>query len=147
MSDRSTETGTTSSASAAPSLSAAVLGLVRSLAGVLGAALHLAALETRLAGLSLAAMLALAVAGALLLATAWLLTVAAVAVFLVRLGLAWELALLLAAGLNVALALPMITAIRRLSRNLLFSATRGQLHPEAPPEPPVSPPGGGNPLG
>lgn len=102
----------------------ALLGAVLALTGD---TVRLAALEMRLAVLSLSGMLVLAVAGALLLVTAWLLLAGALAVWLVRLGLAWEAALLGAALLNVLLCLPLFWLIGRLSRNLLFAATRRQL--------------------
>lgn len=96
---------------------------------LIGDTVRLAALETRLAGLSLSAMLALAVAGGLLLITAWLLLAAALAVWLTRWGLAWESALIGVAILNVLLCVPVFWLIGRLSRNLLFAATRRHLVP------------------
>lgn len=117
---------TDSLAGSLAALGATLLGLVRDLA-------RLAALETRLAGLSLAAMLALAVAGALLAATAWLALLAALVVWLARLGLAWELGLLLVAALNLLAGLLAARAVVVLSRNLTFPVTRRHLGGEPPP--------------
>ncbi len=107
-------------------LATTLLGLVRGLA-------RLAALETRLAGLSLAAMVALALAGAFLGATAWLALLAALVVWLARFGLAWELGLLLVAALNLLAGLLVARAVVVLSRNLTFPVTRRHLGGEPPP--------------
>ena len=88
---------------------------------------ELAALETRLAGHALALMIALGAAAALFLVTAWLLVVAVAVGWLVRLGLTWEAATLIMAGVQVGLAVLMVVLGRRASRHLLFEGTRGAL--------------------
>lgn len=88
--------------------------------------IRLVTLEGRLAGLSLALMVGLGVAVALLLLTAWFLLVAALTVWLAS-HLGWAGAMALVAVLNLAASVPLVLLIIRYSRNLLFSATRRQL--------------------
>lgn len=110
-------------------------GLAEELSGVFAGArgllsnlLDLFTLEARHAGLTLAAMLACAAVGAILVATAWLGAVAAVALWAIRLGMSWEAAFGLLAGANLVLAGALFWWCARVSRDLLFSATRRQLH-------------------
>lgn len=117
---------------AADSLIASLTALARTLLGLITETAHLAALEARLAGLSLAVMVAAGIALGITGVSVWLALVAAGAVLLVRLGLAWEAALLLVALFNLALALGLLKAIVVLSRNLTFRATRRQLLPGSP---------------
>lgn len=87
----------------------------------------LAALEARLAGLSAAAILGLGVAAGVLFAAAWLLLMAGLAVWLVDLGAGWGLALLCIALINALTGGGLVMLIIKLSRNLLFQATRRQM--------------------
>lgn len=89
--------------------------------------LALAALEARLAGLSIAAMLGLGLAVGLLFVTAWLLLVAGGTLWLVDLGVGWGPALLVTALANVLMGIVLVVLIVNLSRNVLFKATRRQL--------------------
>lgn len=89
--------------------------------------LALAALEARLAGLSIAAMLGLGLAVGLLFITAWLLLVAGGTLWLVGLGMGWGPALLVTALANVLMGIVLVVLIVNLSRNVLFKATRRQL--------------------
>jgi len=95
--------------------------------------LGLAALETRQAGISLATMLGLAIAAAVLLVTAWLTLIAGGVLWMLESDVAWPWAILATLILNVAGAVLLIMVIRQKSRDLLFSATRRRLH--APPTP------------
>ena len=87
----------------------------------------LAALEARLAGLSAAAILGLGLAVGLLFITAWLLLMAGFVLWLVSLGVGWGLALLCIALINVLAGAGLVVFIIKLSRNLLFQATRRQM--------------------
>ncbi|MBI2778670.1 MAG: hypothetical protein HYX62_02615 [Gammaproteobacteria bacterium] len=120
-----------SKGAAEESLASAGVSLLRTFRSIVGDILGLVALEARLAGLSIAAMLGLGVAAALLFITAWLLFVAGIAFSLVDLGLGWGLALLITALLNIALGVILIRLIFVFSRNLLFKATRRQIAPHA----------------
>ena len=90
--------------------------------------LTLATLEGRQAGLSLACMLGLALAAAVLAITGWLAIIACLMLALVQndvVGLGW--ALLIAALLSSAGAGGLAFMVIRQSRHLLFPATRRQL--------------------
>ena len=113
------------------SLSGAGVSLLRTFRSIIGDILGLLALEARLAGLSIAAMLGLGVAAGLLFITAWLLFVAGIAYSLVDLGLGWGGALLITALLNIVLGVFLVRLIFLFSRNLLFKATRRQIVPNA----------------
>jgi hypothetical protein len=106
-----------------------VLGtLTGSITAVFSKSLRLLALESRLAALSLSTMLCLAVVVALLFVSAWLALLAAIAVWLVQTTtIGWGLALFGITLVNIALMFPVMYLIRRLSRNLLFNASRRQL--------------------
>lgn len=110
-----------------PSWLGSVAEFKSTLAAALLQGLRLAALESQLAGLSLAAMLGLAVVAALLLVSTWLLLLAAAALWLIQRGWTPAGALLLIAGVNLVPVPPALLAARRLSRNLRFDATRRQL--------------------
>lgn len=108
------------------SLGQAIRAWRAALADTLSDGLRLLALEGRLAGLSLATMLGLALLAALLIASAWLALLAALLIGLNHWGLPWWVGLLLVAALNLLLGGLLIRRIIRLSRNLLFSASRRQ---------------------
>jgi hypothetical protein len=102
-------------------------GVLAALGAVVRDGLTLAALEARRAGVGLAVMVALGVAAGLLLVTVWLLLAAAAVLGLDRVGVPASLALLAVAALNLAGAGLLAFVVVRLSRRLLFSATRRQL--------------------
>ena len=102
-------------------------GLFAAISELLSDGLRLATLEARLAVLSLAAILALAIGGAVLLVTAWLLLVAAGSMWLMQHGFSWELTLFGGALINGVLGVIMLAMIARFGRNLFFNATRRQL--------------------
>lgn len=90
--------------------------------------LALAALEGRLAGLSLAWMLGLALVAAVLALTGWLALFACVVLALVQNDIVgWGWALSIAALLSFAGAGGFALLAIRRSRDLLFTATRRQL--------------------
>jgi hypothetical protein len=97
--------------------------------------LELAALETRRAGESLAFMVMAGIAIAILLVSAWLAFLAAVAVILVALGLWASAALLLIVLLNVGAAAGLAWMIKHKSYHLRWPATLASIKPrEAPGE-------------
>jgi len=90
--------------------------------------LTLVTLEGRQAGLSLAWMLALALAAAMLAVTGWLAMIACVVVALVQNDIvSWGWALSIAALLSFAGAGGLVMMVIQRSRYLLFPATRRQL--------------------
>lgn len=112
---------------ALPSLTDAAATLGTTAGAIAQNLLRLLALESQRAALSLSTMVCLGVIAALLLSSTWLLLLAAAAIWLVGLGLSWELALLAAAALNLGLSAVLFSVIRRLSQHLRFRATRRQL--------------------
>jgi uncharacterized membrane protein YqjE len=91
--------------------------------------LDLFTLEARRAGLSLLLMLACGIIGALLAAAAWLGLMAALVLWAVALGADWQVALAAVAVGNLGAAAALFWYCLRVSRNLLFPATRRQLRP------------------
>ena len=91
---------------------------------VLGRAIDITVLETRLAALNFVLIVVVAVASGLLLATAWIAFFAAIVAVFHELGLSWSAALLLMAAINLVLAVAGGYAIYRMSNNLLFKAIR-----------------------
>lgn len=95
----------------------------RELSGLARDHLHLAVLETRLAGRSLVTMIAAGVMVAVLLVSAWLGLIAAAILLLVGSGLAVGVALGLGVAANLALAVLLAFVIRNQSDGLRWSAT------------------------
>ena len=91
--------------------------------------LQLAALETRLAGQSLVAMVAAGVMVALLVVSAWIGLIAALVVALVSGGLSVIVAILLGSAANLFVALLLCAFIRCKSDHLLWSASLRSLKP------------------
>ena len=93
--------------------------------------LELLSLETRRAGLTLVWMVACGAVVAILVVTAWLGFMAALALWIVSLGVPWVTAVIGISSANLLAAAIVISACMRMSRDLLFSATRRQLeaHP------------------
>jgi hypothetical protein len=90
--------------------------------------LALAALEGRRASVSLAVMLGLALAAAVLVVTGWMAVIAAVVLALVRSGVVgWGWALAIAAVASFAGAGGLVVLLIRRSGDLTFPATRRQL--------------------
>jgi len=90
--------------------------------------LTLVTLEGKQAGLSLAWMLGLALAAAVLAITGWLALLACVVLVLVRNDIVgWEVALSISALLSFAGTGGLVFMVIQRSRGLLFQATRRQL--------------------
>jgi hypothetical protein len=97
--------------------------LLHALGAFIKESLTLLALEGRLAIVSAIVMVAAGVFAAVLLVSAWLLLLAALAVALVSYGWPWTGVLVCLAAANAIVALVCWFLIRHLSRNLLFTAT------------------------
>lgn len=95
--------------------------------------LELAALELRLAGISLAVMVVMGLGAALLLVTAWLLIVAAIACWIMVPETAWAGTLAVIAVVNIAAAAVLVVFMKKRSRDLTFARTRRQIAPEHAP--------------
>lgn len=105
-----------------------ISSLIASLRALGERVLTLVTLEGRQAGLSLAWMLGLALAAAVLAITGWLALLACIVLVLVQNDIiGWGWALASAALLSFALAGGLVFMIVRHSRHLLFPATRRQL--------------------
>jgi hypothetical protein len=109
-------------------------GLTEALLDRAGGLVRIIALEGRLAGLSLAYMLLFAVAGAVLVVSAWLLFNAALAIWFA--GKGWSVpGVVLALGIcNLAAAGLAMMALRKFSNNLLFAGSRHELFARNPDE-------------
>jgi hypothetical protein len=95
--------------------------------------LKLAALETSLAGKSLVTMIAAGVMVAVLLISAWLGLMGAAVLWLIGIGVAASIALLLAVAANLVCALVLYDVIHRQGRHLQFPATLRSLRPAPSP--------------
>lgn len=80
--------------------------------------------DLRRAGLTLMWMVTLGVFAALLLVTAWLASMAVLALWLVSFGFSWIAAISLVASVSLLVAAIAILVCYRLSRDLLFPITR-----------------------
>jgi uncharacterized membrane protein YqjE len=97
--------------------------------GLLSNILDLFTLEARRAGLTLVLMLSCGAIGAILVVAAWLGLMAALMLWAVALGISWQAAVAAVAFANLAVAGALFWLCARVSRDLLFSATRRQLRP------------------
>lgn len=102
------------------------------LRGVAHDRVELAALETRIAGESLARMVAAGILIGLLVLSAWLALLGAGVVGLIAAGMHPAWALLLAAVVNLGGAAALYFLVRRLARNLGFPGTVRSLRNEHP---------------
>lgn len=97
--------------------------------------LELLSLETRRAGLTLMWMVALGIGAAMLAVSAWLGFMAAVVVCAVAYGMGWVTAIIIVALINLLAATMVISVCVKMSRALLFDATRRQLAGKPVPAP------------
>jgi len=88
---------------------------------------RLFSLEVRRAGLTFVWMVALGAIVAMLVVTAWLGLMGALALWAVSLGLTWASAMIAIALANILMAAIVMISCVTISRNLLFPATRRQL--------------------
>ncbi len=113
--------------SSRPGLTGALSNVVSGARQVASDLLELLALEARRAGLTLIWMIALGLATAFLGVTAWLALMVVLALCAVAWGLGWIGAFLGLAALNLIGASVTVCACMKISRNLLFSASRRRI--------------------
>jgi hypothetical protein len=92
--------------------------------------LELLSLEARRAGLTFVWMVACGAVAAILVVTAWLGLMAALALSAVSLGIPWVTAVAVISLANLVAAAIMTSVCVRMSRDLLFPATKRQLEPK-----------------
>lgn len=92
----------------------------------------LAVLEVQRAGISLVKMIAAAIVISILVVSAWMAIVAAAVVWAVGAGAHWGLAILVAALVNIAVAVGVAFWAKKQIPDLLFSATVRQLRSDVP---------------
>ena len=97
------------------------------LPGLLSDRLELLALELHRAGRSLVQIMALVLATAILVTTAWFVLCGGLSMALVAQGLSWPLALLAVLPVNLVLAWAAMSRVRGLLANLGLPATRRHL--------------------
>jgi uncharacterized membrane protein YqjE len=114
-------------------------GLLDELAGTLGSAramfsgfLDLLSLEARRAGLALMWMVAWGLVAAICIGGAWMGLMVALVMWAVSLGMPPIAAVVAVAAINLAAGIALFCVCIRMSRDLLFSATRRQLAGESP---------------
>jgi uncharacterized membrane protein YqjE len=104
-----------------------LFGTLASARGVISDFLELLSLECRRAGLALVWMVACGAVAAILFVTAWLGSMAALALWAVSLGIPWATAVGVVSAANLLAAAIVTYLCLRKSRELLFTATRRQL--------------------
>jgi uncharacterized membrane protein YqjE len=92
----------------------------------------LAVLEVQRAGISLLKMIAAAIVISILAVSAWMGLVAAAIVWAIGAGANWGLAILIAAIVNIAVAVGVAFWAKKQIPDLLFSATVRQLRKDVP---------------
>ncbi len=106
-----------------------VSGMFASARSVVSGMVDLVTLEARRAGLALAWMAGLGIAAGILAITAWLGLMAALALWAIAAGLSPVLSILMVVVLNLVGAAAAVYACVKMSKALLFSASRRQLRP------------------
>ena len=117
-------TGAAPRVGSATSLTGLAATVFRSARDVAGHTFEIAALESRLAGVALAAMAGMALGVVVLVLSTWGLLLAAAVRGLVNAGMGLAPALLLVAAANLVVAGVLVVIILRLAQRLKFSATR-----------------------
>jgi hypothetical protein len=90
-------------------------------------------LDARRAAIRLAILLAAGLGVAVLVVTAWMALIAALAVWLWGEGVGWPAALAIAAGVNLGAATALFLWMKALMKEMPFTALLRQLRGEAPP--------------
>jgi uncharacterized membrane protein YqjE len=129
------------------SVLAALRSLVSEASSLAHDHLHLAVLEAQRAGRNLVQAVIAGILAAVLVVTAWLALVAAGVAWWVDSGASWAQALVVAAIINVLIAVALAFWIRKLGQQLLFAVTlrwlrpghrdENKAHPQADPVPPA----------
>ncbi len=109
-------------------LSNSITSIMRHTLNLSARVLELAALEVRLAGFSLALIIGAGIGIVLLLVTTWLLLMSSIALAMITAGYSWGASLLILACINLLAMVPLLYAIKALSRNLFFKFTRKQVN-------------------
>ena len=94
---------------------------------------ELAVLDARRAAIRLALLLGAGLGAAVLVVTAWMALIAALAVWLWGEGLGWPAALAIAAGINIGGAIALGLWMKGLAKEMPFTALLRQLRGELPP--------------
>ena len=94
---------------------------------------ELAVLDARRAAIRLALLLAAGLGVAVLVVTAWMALIAALAVWLWGEGLGWPAALLIAAAINIGAAVALGLWMKGLTKEMPFTALLRQLKGDPPP--------------
>ena len=94
---------------------------------------ELAVLDARRAAIRLALLLAAGLGAAVLVVTAWMALIAALAVWLWGEGMGWPAALAIAAGINIAAAVGLALWMKTVAKEMPFTALLRQLRGEPPP--------------
>jgi uncharacterized membrane protein YqjE len=92
----------------------------------------LAVLEVQRAGISLVKMVAAGIVISILVVSAWMGLVAAAVVWAIGEGANWALAILIAALVNIGVAIGLAFWAKKQVPDLLFAATLRQLRKDAP---------------
>lgn len=95
---------------------------------------ELAVLDARRAAVRLALLLAAGLGAAVLVVTAWMALIGALAVWLWGEGLGWPAALVIAAAVNIGGAVALGLWMKALAREMPFTALLRQLRGEPPPD-------------
>lgn len=93
---------------------------------------ELAVLDARRAAIRLAILLAAGLGAAVLLVTAWMALIAALAVWMWGEGLGWPAALAIAAAINIGGAVALAAWMKGMAREMPFTALLRQLRGGAP---------------
>lgn len=101
--------------------------LLQNIINIIGKTINLAALEGRLAGISLLTIIGLVLTGGFLIFAAWLSLLVAAAFWLVSLQISLTLALFIITAFNLLLLVPIGLSIKCYLQRLFFPATRRQL--------------------
>ena len=92
----------------------------------------LAVLEVQRAGISLVKMVAAGIIISILVVSAWMAIVAACVVWAIGAGANWGLAILIAAAVNIAVAIGLAFWAKKQIPDLLFAATLRQFRKDVP---------------
>lgn len=109
------------------SLIEAIKGIFKNSKAIINDILDIFTLEVKLAGRSIAVILASAVLILLLLLTCWLFLLGAFVAWLISLHFSVLISLLIVSGINLFIASIIVFYIARTSKNLKFKETRQQL--------------------
>ena len=108
-------------------LTTIVKELGKNITTIISEVLEILSLEARLAGKSLLMIFILLVVAGLVVITTWLLFMAALVFLLIHISFNLLTSVLVVIGFNIILLVSIFLLIKKLHRNIYFSATRRQL--------------------